>query len=136
MNGDLAPATKSWLVDQAEQILDKVRREDGFRGQTSQLRNLLQIAQAESEIPVLRNFIRYQTGRKTTKKFWVLIHAGVVGVLEEIGQKFPQDPGRKSAIQSFFGYLVRHYVYLSEAPQGQGGSRGQGGPRAGQQGRR
>ena len=61
MSANLSPLDKRWLVEQAEAILDKVRDARGFRGQTSQLRNLLQIAQTESEIPVLRNFIRYQT---------------------------------------------------------------------------
>lgn len=114
MNGDLAPVTKSWLVEQAETILDRVKDDRDFRGQTAQLRNLLQITQTESEIPVLRNFIRYQTGRKATKKFWRLIHQDVLGVLARLGKDFPEAAARKSVIQSFFGYLVRHYVYLTE----------------------
>ena len=121
MSSDLPPTTKSWLVEQAEQILEAVQGDRDFRGQTAQLRNLLQIVQTESEIPVLRNFIRYQTGRKATRKFWGLLHEEVLRVLAEIGAKFPEDEGaRRSALQSFFGYLVRHYVYLSEVPQGGG----------------
>jgi hypothetical protein len=114
MNGDLTPATKSWLVEQAETILDKVKGNQDFRGQTAQLRNLLQITQTESEIPVLRNFIHYQTGRKATRKFWRLIHEDVLQVLARLGNDFSEAAARKSAIQSFFGYLVRHYVYLTE----------------------
>ncbi|HSS76810.1 MAG TPA: hypothetical protein VLV54_08690 [Thermoanaerobaculia bacterium] len=113
MKGDLAPETKSWLVDEAEKILNRVKDDRDFRGQTAQLRNLVQIAQSESEVPVLRNFIRYQTGRKSTKKFWSLIHAGVLRMLEDIGKAFPDVDKRRKAIQSFFGYLVRHYVYLT-----------------------
>src|SRR5205807_635564 len=108
MSSDLPHATKSWLVEQAEQILDRVKDNRDFSGQTAQLRNLLQIVQTESEIPVLRNFIRYQTGRRATRKFWLLIHEQVLRVLAEIGIKFPEEAGRKSALQSFFGYLVRH----------------------------
>lgn len=115
MKGDLKPATKSWLVGEAEKILDKVKDERDFRGQTSQLRNLVQITQTESEVPVLRNFIRYQTGRKATRKFWSLIHSGVLRVLDDIGKDFPEAEKRRKAIQSFFGYLVRHYVFLTEA---------------------
>jgi hypothetical protein len=114
MKGDLEPATKSWLVGEAERILDTVKNSDGFAKNTSQLRNLVQIAQTESEVPVLRNFIRYQTGRKTTKKFWSLIHPGVLLVLDGIGKDFPDPQKRQKAIQSFFGYLVRHYVFLTE----------------------
>jgi hypothetical protein len=112
MSSDLPTATKSWLVDQAEQILNAVKGDPNFRGQTAQLRNLMQIVQTESEIPVLRNFVRYQTGRKATKKFWGLIHVEVLRVLDEIGAKFTEEARRKIALQSFFGYLVRHYVYL------------------------
>lgn len=115
MKGDLEPATKTWLVDEAEKILDKVKDRDGFAKNTSQLRNLVQITQTESEVPVLRNFIRYQTGRKATKKFWSLIHSGVLRVLADIDKGFPDQQKRQKAIQSFFGYLVRHYVYLTEA---------------------
>jgi CRISPR/Cas system CSM-associated protein Csm3 (group 7 of RAMP superfamily) len=117
MSVDLAPSIKSRLVGRAETILDTVKNEKGFRDQTSQLRNMLQIVQTESEISVLRNFIRYQTGRKATKKFWLLIHEGVLAVLVEIGAEFSEVKARRAALQSFFGYLVRHYVYLSEAPR-------------------
>jgi hypothetical protein len=130
MSTDLPPSTKSRLVGQAEEILDQVKQEKGFRGQTAQLRNLLQIVQSESEIPVLRNFIRYQTGRRATRQFWQLIHEGVLTAIEGIGSEFSEVAGRRAALQSFFGYLVRHYVYLTETGGGAGrhpGNRG-GGP--------
>src|SRR5579863_7911419 len=114
MSADLTPSTKSRLVRQAEETLDKVRKDRDFRGQTAQLRNLVQIVQTESEIPVLRNFIRYQTGRRATKKFWLLIHEDVLAILEEIGAELPDEKPRRAALQAFFGYLVRHYVFLSE----------------------
>ena len=123
MNGDLAPSTKSWLVEEAEQILDRVQHEQGFGSNTAQLRNLVQITQTESEIPVLRNFIRYQVGRKTTRKFCGSAArrraAGARGDRHEVSR----GPAKKSAIQSFFGYLVRHYVYLNELQQDHGGPR-------------
>jgi hypothetical protein len=125
MSADLPPSTKSRLVRQAEEILDKVKQERSFRGQTAQLRNLLQIVQTESEIPVLRNFIRYQTGRRATRQFWQLIHEDVLAAIEGIGAEFPDEAARKRALQSFFGYLVRHYVYLNETGGG-GGTRGPG----------
>ena len=114
MGSVLSAGTKRWLVKEAEEILDRVQREDGFRDQTSQLRNLVQIVQEESEISVLRNFVRYQTGRKTTQKFWGLIHRDVIRVLDEIGKNLEDEDLRKAAIQQFFGYLVRHYVYLDK----------------------
>lgn len=116
MGNVLKAETKRWLVEEAEEILRKVQEADGFRDQTSQLRNLVQIAQEESEVAVLRNFIRYQTGRKTTQKFWGLIHKDVIRVLEEIEGRDELADGdlRKAAIQQFFGYLVRHYVYLDK----------------------
>jgi len=55
-----------------------------FWDQTSQLRNLIQIAQAETEVPVLRNFIRYQIGRRSTREFWILLGADVIDALEDI----------------------------------------------------
>jgi hypothetical protein len=102
------------MVEKAEGILNRVKDDRDFGDQTSQLRNLVQITQEESEVSVLRNFIRYQTGRKATQKFWGLIHREVIEVLEEIGKKpeLQEDGARKTAIQQFFGYLVRHYVYL------------------------
>ena len=120
MSDDLTPTMKRWLVEEAERILDGAKGSGAaFRNQASQLRNMVQIAQRESEVPVLRNFIRYQTGRKATQRFWSLIQADVIKVLDEIGKKFPAEDLQKAeerriAIQSFFGYLVRHYVYLSE----------------------
>jgi CRISPR-associated Csx10 family RAMP protein len=119
MSDELTPTVKRWLVGEAEKILDGAKGAGAaFRNQTSQLRNMVQIAQQESEVPVLRNFIRYQSGRKATQRFWSLIQADVIRVLDEIGKQFPgEDPQkaeeRRTAIQSFFGYLVRHYVYLN-----------------------
>lgn len=113
MSGELTSQTKGWLVDEAETLLEKVKMRDGFNGQTSQLRNMVQITQTECEIAVLRNFIHYQVGRKSTSAFWSLIHEDVLRVLEGIAKKHEQDEVRLTAIQSFFGYLVRHYVYLT-----------------------
>jgi hypothetical protein len=123
MSADQPLKTKSGLVGRAEEILDKVKHDRSFKGQTAQLRNLLQIVQTESEVPVLRNFIRYQTGRRATRNFWQLIHQDVITAIEEIDTTYPEEPARRGALQSFFGYLVRHYVYLSEAAGGGGGAR-------------
>ncbi len=117
MSAEWTPELKNWLVSQAESILDNITDENYFRGQTStsQLRNLLQITQTESEVPVLRNFIRYQTGRKATQRFWHPIYKPVIDVLEEIERRTGNRAElRRQAIANFFGYLVRHYVYLSE----------------------
>lgn len=136
MSTDLSPTVKSWLVKEAEEILKtkivpRMKADDHFRGQTSQLRNLVQIAQRESEIPVLRNFIRYQAGRKVTQKFWSPLHEEVIRVLDEIGSRFKGEDEkgveeRRTAIQNFFGYMVRQYVYLAKftpAAPSQGGQR-------------
>jgi RAMP superfamily len=119
MSTDLSPNAKRWLVEEAEKILDRVKADRAFRNQTSQLRNMVQITQRESEVPVLRNFIRYQSGRKATQRFWGLVQAEIIRVLDEISSRFPGEDEkgseeRRTAIQSFFGYLVRHYVYLNE----------------------
>ncbi|HYU30777.1 MAG TPA: hypothetical protein VEW48_01320 [Thermoanaerobaculia bacterium] len=128
MGAALNAATKRWLVQEAEGILENVKGNRNLEKQTAQLRNLVQITQEESEISVLRNFIRYQTGRKTTRDFWLLIHEGVIRVLEAIGEKTELQDGasRKAAIQQFFGYLVRHYVYIEGVRESQrkpGGTR-------------
>ncbi|HEY6322433.1 MAG TPA: hypothetical protein VJA16_12825 [Thermoanaerobaculia bacterium] len=114
MTANLSSLDKQWLVEKAEEILTNAKGQRAFRGQTSQLRNLLQIAQSESEITVLRNFVRYQSGRRATRAFWQLIVDDLVAVLEEIGKRYPDEDLRRRALLSFFGYLVRHYVYLSE----------------------
>lgn len=113
MSAALAPEIKQHLVAKAERIVEKVRTK---RGQTSQLRNLIQVTQTESEVPVLRNFIRYQAGRKATKTFWSAIHQDVIEVLQEIekDRRLGSPEMRRLAIQHFFGYMVRHYVYVTE----------------------
>ncbi len=129
MRAALTAATKRWLVQGAEEILDRVKEDRDFGDQTSQLRNLVQITQEESEIAVLRNFIRYQTGRKATQKFWGLIHQDVLKILDEVGKRpdLQEDALRKAAIQQFFGYLVRHYVYLEALRKAQNQAQRAGG---------
>jgi hypothetical protein len=122
----------SELVTKAEAILEKAKAVEKtekekppqsrmrvkFWDQTSQLRNLVQISQTESEVPVLRNFIRYQMGRRSTRDFWVLVGSGVIQALEDIDTATSKAENaeeiRKRAIRNFFGYLVRHYVYVNE----------------------
>ncbi len=111
MSAEPEVGSKSWLVGRAENILGN----QVPRNQASQLRNLVQITQKESEVPVLANFIRYQAGRKATGGFWRPIHKQVIEVLQKIEEKFPAEDERKAAIQNFFGYMVRHYVYLEGA---------------------
>jgi CRISPR/Cas system CSM-associated protein Csm3 (group 7 of RAMP superfamily) len=118
---------KTWMVEQAAEILDGVKNEKDFRNATAQLRNLVQITQRESEVAVLENFLNYQRGRRATRDFWRLIHGPVVAVLKEIEQR-TSDQGaeaRRAAIQQFFGYLVRHYIYLDQlnADQARGSGR-------------
>lgn len=132
MTTKLSTDLKNELVRRAEAIAEKVRSKGG---QAAQLRNLLQISQTETEVPVLRNFVRYQAARKATAKFWKPIHQQVVTVLEDIDQRWAaNDPAlRAIAIQHFFGYLIRSYVYVtsdavqrtsSEQAPDQGGRRG------------
>lgn len=112
----------SELVEKAEGILDRTHEQEKPKGgksklwgQTAQLRNLVQITQSESEVLVLRNFIRYQQGRRSTRDFWGLIGDEVIKVLGEVGTAtLGDDLARSRAIRNFFGYLVRHYVYLNE----------------------
>ncbi len=107
---------KTWLVEQAESILDDVKTNRNFRNATSQLRNLVQITQQESEVAVLENFLNYQRGRRATRDFWTLVHEPVVKVLKEIETRTVTQgaEARRAAIQQFFGYLVRHYIYLDQ----------------------
>jgi len=114
---ELSPALKNKLVEKAEAIADRVEHK---RDQISQFRNLLHIAQVESEIPVLRNFVRYQAGRKGSgqlKDFWAIVHQPLISELEWIGAhaELQEVAHRRLALQRFFGYLVRHYVYLTGA---------------------
>jgi len=122
----------SELVKTAETILEKAKKNEElekakppkerkrvkFWDQTSQLRNLIQIAQAETEVPVLRNFIRYQMGRRSTREFWLLLGTDVIDALEGIETAASSRENavqtRQRAIRSFFGYLARHYVYMNE----------------------
>jgi hypothetical protein len=114
MRNELSPALKRDLVTAAERIAGAVSSK---RNQASQLRNLIQVTQVESEVPVLVNFIHYQAGRRATRDFWQGIEMPVVRFLEEDIGKNPdlQEPEmRRKAIQHFFGYMVRHYVYVSQ----------------------
>lgn len=131
MNQALDPDLKRWMVEAAERIADKASIN---RGQKAQLRNLMQIAQEESEVPVLKNFLEYQAGRQATRKFWGPIHQEVIAALAEIAQRTPDDAERRRrlAIQSFFGYMVRRYVYKTETASG---GHGRGGSHGGGQGR-
>ncbi len=116
MNPEPGDVLKTWMVEQAETILNKVKNERDFRNATSQLRNLVQITQQESEVAVLENFLNYQRGRRATRDFWKLIHEPVVKVLKEIETRISAQgsEARRLAIQQFFGYLVRHYIYLDQ----------------------
>jgi CRISPR/Cas system CSM-associated protein Csm3 (group 7 of RAMP superfamily) len=107
---------KTWMVKEAESILNQVKAAPKFKDATSQLRNLVQITQQESEVAVLENFLNYQRGRRATRDFWTLIHEPVVEVLKKIETRTSaQGPeARRVAIQQFFGYLVRHYIYLEQ----------------------
>lgn len=111
MNHRLDSKLKNWLVEQAQTIADKASQKSG---QTAQLRNLLQIAQVESEVLVLKNFLEYQAGRQSTRGFWEPIHKEVIRVLEQIAERIDAEGQRRLAIQSFFGYMVRRYVYQTE----------------------
>lgn len=113
---------KVWLVEKAEGIARKAaegrRPEDAHKkkGNVTQLRNMIQITQEESEVEVLRNFIEYQAGRPATKSFWKWIHRDVIEALEDIGRRCEgSEPGvQRLAMQSFFGYMVRHFVYRTQ----------------------
>lgn len=108
MSIQLDPELKNRLVEAAEKIVQKI---DQYN-QASQLRNMIQICQTESELPVLKNFIRYQAARSETAAFWREIHIPVIKVLREIAEDSPQDAEkRRTAMQTFFGYLMRSYVY-------------------------
>ncbi|MCP4656046.1 MAG: hypothetical protein GY856_11585 [bacterium] len=121
MNQRLDSKLKKWLVEQAEPIADKASRKTG---QTAQLRNLLQIAQVESEVLVLKNFLEYQAGRQSTRAFWGPIHQEVIRVLEEIAERIVAEDQRQLAIRSFFGYMVRRYVYQTEVAKSGGKNHG------------
>lgn len=112
MTKKLSIELKRRLVRKAEAIAANVQNQTG---QASQLRNMLQISQTETEVEVLTNFIHYQAARKATGKFWRGIHADVVAMLKEIDSKWAPDDAelRGVAIQHFFGYLIRAYVYLT-----------------------
>ena len=131
MNQALEPELKRWMVGEAEEIANKASRN---RGQKAQLRNLIQIAQVEAEVKVLKNFLEYQAGRYSTRNFWKPIYEQVIDALVEIEERTStgDERQRRLAIQSFFGYMVRRYVYKTDGPgrgQGGGGQYNRGGGR-------
>jgi hypothetical protein len=118
MRVEIPVEVKRELVQRAAAIADKAKRSekgDQSRQATTQLRNLVQITQVETDDLVLRNFLRYQAGRKTTKDLWGAILTDTVAVLERIAadKRLPEPAQRRDATQRFFGYLVREYVYVS-----------------------
>lgn len=129
MNVEPSPDLKRWLVEKAQTIAGKTPRD---RNQASQFRGLLQVTQRESEVAVLANFIRYQAARQASSRIWRPIYRDAIDVLEEIERKTDGPELRRAAIQHFFGYLVRHYVYLcAEFGKGAGGGKKGGARHAG-----
>ncbi len=118
----LKPEMKRWLVEKAEDVLDGAGPALQMK-QVSQLRNMLQVSQRDSEVPVLVNFLRYQVGRQATRRFWEPIYTKVEKNLKEIEERCKKEyddeeqRARGVAIQHYFGFMVRHYVYL-QAQQG------------------
>lgn len=142
MSAQLPSAIKKELVSKAEAIAEKAtggEKAKGKRaeGQVAQLRNMIQVTQTEGEVAVLANFIRYQAGRKATSAFWQPIEADVVAVLRDVEKDSRLEDAalKHRAIQHFFGYLVRHYVYLTREDARPEGSAGHG-PQGGAQRRR
>lgn len=123
--GGLSIKLKNDLVSRATKIAGKARKD---RQAASQLRNLVQISQTESEVLVLTNFIQYQAARSATSGFWGAIHEDVIRDLEWIAGEVQDDPShRRVAFQHFFGYLVRAYVYEKRdqgSPNRPGGPQG------------
>lgn len=132
MRVKLKPELKTWMVGEATKLADEVVRAQAARkaeernrgreeddsdenrgGEASQLRNLVRITQTESEVAVLRNYIEYQAARKATEDFWQPIYRGVIDTLSEISQRCPpsKTEHRRVAMQTFFEYMVRRYVY-------------------------
>lgn len=106
MQAEPSSELKRWMIEEIEKL------QFGKTGATSQLRNLVQVAQRETEVPVLANFIRYQAARSATYKFWEPLHQPVIELLQQIERKTADEPElRANVIQHFFGYLVRRYVY-------------------------
>lgn len=117
MSGHLKSEIKRELVQRAENAFKEAKKKPGYEAgikeATAQLRNLVQITQQETEISVLENFLQYQRGRDATKKFWNLIYGEVLAALHWIrDHEDLDDEAKKAAVQNYFGYLVRHYVYL------------------------
>lgn len=89
----------------------------------SQLRNLLNAAQSGASLPVLKNFLRYQIGRK--RQGWADAPSGeaLIELLErEVRTRFDgaqlgDGAAERRAVESqlaalLLGYLVRHFTYL------------------------
>jgi hypothetical protein len=58
---------KAWLVKQGDAIGEKAKANKDWKGQ---LRNLWDVARAETEPEVVLNFLRYQKGKKRDKNNW------------------------------------------------------------------
>ena len=125
MNQALDTELKNWMVKEAETIADKASKN---WGQKSQLRNFMQVAQVESEVAVLQNFLEYQAGRRATQAFWSPIYEDVSVALKEIGERLKNasEVERRLAIQRFFGYMVRRYVFKTEFKGGKKQQKGHG----------
>jgi len=138
MKVKLSPDFKVWMVREASQLADRMaatqpqssrgpnddESDEGRGGDTSQLRNLIQITRKESEVPVLRNFIEYQAARRATEDFWLPVYKQVIKALEEIAERCESEATgdeverRRFALQSFFEYMVRRYVFQTKIGDG------------------
>ncbi|MFN7963390.1 MAG: RAMP superfamily CRISPR-associated protein [Thermoanaerobaculia bacterium] len=99
MRTELSAELKAELVRDAENIAKKILKKKNEA--TSQLRNLVQITQTESSVPVLRNFLRYQAGRKATRELWQQILGDTVAIrkLEGAGPPTGASPRASELLQ-------------------------------------
>ena len=117
-----------YLVIQAEETISDRRMQDLRRSlKTSQLSNLLAVAQDTGSPAAIANWVRYQMGRRETQRAWKQTGLGddILRRIEEMG-KVAQQMGQQlygeavtveqimalhvALIQQYVGYMRRWFV--------------------------
>jgi hypothetical protein len=106
---------KDDLVEKAKELVEKIKNE---LPATSQLHNLLRLANSTRSIEEIKNYIKYQIGRGSVSGFGKKENGfgkEILDIIEAIFKELSRDKDKSIvAIRLFLGYLARESYYNEE----------------------
>lgn len=109
------------IIENAENLVINTNIANKEKISQSQIRNIIEIANATNSLKALKNFIRYQIGRNQLdgefgNQFINQLENFLENITKEITRNSPKSENsvRFSLIKQYLGYLNRHYVYLTK----------------------